>query len=512
MLNRYQKSLLLLSALSISACGGSSSSSSSSMSVSATVGSDYTVAYTPTLMDKVFATIVGNTAMALGSRTTVDQVVAIPSSEGHFGGSMLQLMKVADIANDGRFSLTLDKSYDWVILLIDSTALTLSDRVVSYVTASVNSSDTLVAYSGGSIQSSLDLGTLAQANDEAVGQADTASFNLTLDAITAVAQSDNGYKHMINAYLNYDQTTGVFYAMQPTFNWQAVSLSGLGNIDPVVNDISGYALAGFSLKIETNNLASPTIPDEACSGNSTITLFPPATIQTSTGRTYDAVNGVSNDGGGSDTNMGIANSANWFQSGRYYCYDDDFGVQYYQTSETALYDFGRDFQVPAGGMPTGHWLLDVGGATKGEFDLEVSVPKDAAGNYNVPIPMLRINHDATSGVISLIDVSWFIYDSVAAQYVEMTAEQIAAIGDMTKESFISVQDEDGPDPATNAYTANIIGPVYDTGLLTSADLSNISTPAYFPGSAGDVTGNIVPTYISITYSIGGLEYSFVWNN
>ena len=513
----YYKVILFLTLVGLVGCGGSSGGGDGggggggSVSISATVGSDYTIAYKPSLFEKAYAGLFGTRALALGSGTTVDQVVAVPSWQGNFGGSMLSSIETADIADDGSFSLSLDRSYDWVLLLVNSQATSLSEKVVSYVSTSVTAEDTLVAYSGNSLQSNLELGVLSQADDEATGQYNAASFDLTLDQITAVAQADEGYKHMINVYLNYNSNTGIFYTVQPIFNWNAGSVTDY-DAQPTPNALNGYILDGFTIDIETNNVTNPLPLDEVCSGDVSIGLYPPSAIMDGSANTYDTVNGIVNDASGYDTNFGDSNSDAWFQNGRYYCYDNDFGMSYFG-GQSVLYGFHgvlSSLQVPAGGMPNGHWLLTSGASTIAEFDLDVSAPMDELGNFTVPLPVVKVNH-AADGAITSISVTWYLYDTGTMQYAQLSAAQISAINTLLRDSFIEVQDEDGPD-INNPETISLGGPNYSDGLISSIDLSTASPAWYFPGSTGDVSGNLVSNFIKIGLHLGGLEYQFVWNN
>ncbi len=461
----------------------------------------------------MLAAVLGKSAFALGSGTLIDQVVAVPSTQGHFGGDMLQLMKTADIASDGSFSITLEQSYDWVLLLVNSQAASLTEKVVSYVAVKVDENNSLIAYSGASFNGNIDLGVLLKVGTEAQGTLISASsFGLTLDQLTAVAKSDNGFKHMINAYLNYNAATGIHYTAQPIFSWSAGAIAGLDTA-PVASAISSYVMNGFNLNVETNNVTSPALPDAVCSGSSLVSLFPSADIADSAGANFSPTSGLANNGAGVETNLGVANSANWFSNGRYYCYDDDFGMQFNAGSSNVLYGFQGSrslFRVPAGGMPAGHWIIQADSLTLAEFDLQVSSPLDDTGHTTIPVPMLRVNH-AGDGRVSGLEVSWYLYDSTTTLYTPLSSAQISAINSLVRQSFIEVQDEDGTNPSA-PQTVTLLEPFYSNNLLASVAVSASSTPWYFPNSAGDSTGNLVPTFIKVGLSMGGLEYQFVWGN
>lgn len=498
--------------------GGSSDGGggSGSISISATVGSDYTVAYAPGIFEELVATLWGRRAVALGSGEVVDQVVAVPSWQGHFGGDGLKGMQTASIGRDGGFSLSLARSYDWVLLLVNSQATSMSDKVVSYVSARITEEDTLVTYSGAKLLADMQLGELTRSGDEARGDYDEAAFDLTLDQIKAVAQSDNGYKHLINAYLNYHPATGIFYSAQPIFSWNAGSIVGL-DAPPTADGLSAYELDGFTVNVETNNVTDPAVLDEVCNGDVSFGLYPPSAIQDREGNTYDAVNGMVSDDeiDGYDTNIGVPE--NWVQDGRTYCYDSDFGAQYHGGSNTVLYGFKgarsvlRVPDVVDGGLPAGHWLLKADSSTLAEFDLAVGSPVDAAGNYKIPLPAIQVSH-GEGGVITGISVAWFVYNEATAEYQELNPDQMSAVDSLLRDSFIEVQDENGSDPENPVNVHIDQAPAYSDGLVTSLDFSNESKNWYFPGSAGDVSGNLVPTFIKIGMHLAGLEYQFGWHN
>lgn len=186
-------------------------------------------------------------------------------------------------------------------------------------------------------------------------------------------------------------------------------------------------------------------------------------------------------------------------------------MQFNAGSTNVLYGFQGPrslFQVPDGGMPAGHWIMKSNSLTLAEFDLQVSSPLDDSGNYTIPVPVLRVNQ-ASNGQITGLDVSWYLYDPESSQYTELSDVQISAVNSLVGESFIEVQDEDGPIPS-DPQTITLLEPLYSNNLLATVPVSGSSTPWYFPASAGDIDGNLVPTFIKVGLSMGGLEYQFVW--
>jgi hypothetical protein len=515
------KAILLVALLSflLFGCGGGGGGGGSSVTVSASVGSGYTVIPIPNWLDKVYAFFAGEPVYALGTGV-VNQVVAVPSWEGHFGGDMMSNTVIADIASDGSFSLTLDRSYEWVLLLINSEAASLEEKVVSYVAAKVTEEDTLIAYSGKSLTSNLDLGTLVNNGEEAEGVNNSASFNLTLEELTAVAQADNGYKHMINAYLNYDPATGRNYAIAPIFGFQAGNISDFTG-EPTTPQITG---GGLSFFLETGDLESPEKIMDICLGLGDFGLYPPGIIADAAGKVYDSENGIVNDAIG-DSNMGLDGSP-WTDG----CYDGDMGVTFPDGGSQRHVFMGiktasDQLQVPETGMPEGHWKLKSGETTIAEFDLAVGSPYDAAGNLTIPVPAIQVISE-TNGRITAINTSWFVYSPRAGGYLKLSGSNALALDTLVSGSVVTVQDEDGPNPSSEAYNVflrdpNDYGgpngpnpyPYQSNGLWTTAiDFSAETIPWYLPGSEGaSVVGHLSPTFIRVDVAMGGIDYQFGFN-
>lgn len=81
--------------LFLSSCGGSSGNDGGGgrVTISASVGNTYYIAYSPTFLDHVQEVLFGKRAIAINSSAVVDQVVAIPSYQGNYGPSDLENMR-----------------------------------------------------------------------------------------------------------------------------------------------------------------------------------------------------------------------------------------------------------------------------------------------------------------------------------------------------------------------------------------------------------------------------------
>ena len=142
----------------------------------------------------------------------IDRVVAIPHDHGGVSAFELSRAVVAPIASDGTFDLVLPVgSQDYVLLLEDSTASSRTERVRAYVTLD-QVGDTLVSLPVSTATGDIPLGALAEVADEAV--ADVAPmvtedrFALTTEVLAQRAQTDDAFRSVVNAWINYDPSTG----------------------------------------------------------------------------------------------------------------------------------------------------------------------------------------------------------------------------------------------------------------------------------------------------------------
>jgi len=541
--------LIVLASFLLTACGGGGSSSGGgSVTVSAQVDtSTYTVVPTPTWLDKVYTLFGGETVYALGTGV-VNQVVAIASYKG---AVVLDNMITANIASDGSFSLSLDRSYEWVLLLVNTEATEKFERVVSYVATKVTDTDNLVAYSGTSLTSNLALGILVNQGEEAVGTSDLLAFNLDVDELVSVAQADNGYKHMINAYLNYDPATGRSYGIAPIFAFNAGDIETFYT-PPVSSQIEAYQTVGLSFFLENVDLEypeSPGVVEDLCKGLGDFGLYPPGPISDADGKLYDSTKGVENDASNLDsagfpddelTNMGV-DLGPWDDG----CYDSDMGIRFpgYTPRHVfmGLKTAAAQFQIPVDGMPAGHWKLKAGldGQEEviAEFDLEVSSPIDASGHLNIPVPAIEVISDQ-DGKITTINTSWFVYSSTANNdaggYVKLTGRNALAVNSLVSGSFVTVQDEDGPTPAidfaNSNYDVNVflkdpekyndgVGgtpyPHKSEGLWTTPIVfpseASEEPSWYVPGHENSNDGVLAPTHIRVDLEMGGIQYQFSFN-
>ena len=88
----------------------------------------------------------GSPGAALGdvSDKKVDKIVALQSDRGYLGAESMQYSRSATINDDGTFSIGLDTSRDWLLVLMDSTAAARTDQFVGYVALNTGTAENLL--------------------------------------------------------------------------------------------------------------------------------------------------------------------------------------------------------------------------------------------------------------------------------------------------------------------------------------------------------------------------------
>ena len=157
--------------LALSACSGDGGDNNISL-IGSVDNINYSIQSSPSLADRLL-NLFGNSAYALGTGTSVDEIVAIPYNRVN-GQAMLDSAVTGDLGVDGSFSLSLDASQDYVLLLVNSTATQPQDKVVAYVTmASSTTGDSVVSMPVSHASATIDLGKVspsASHSDEASGE------------------------------------------------------------------------------------------------------------------------------------------------------------------------------------------------------------------------------------------------------------------------------------------------------------------------------------------------------
>ncbi len=497
---RSSKTLLPLAlSVALSACGGGGGSGSSqNLTLSGSVDTaDYPLAARSGWMQKL-ASAFGLGPVHAQAIRTVDTLVAIPSDGGNIDIGVYDHIRSATLSSDGRFELTLTREYDWVLLLVNSTALTLDQKVVAYVTvpasAAVADDGTLVDLPFSAANASaIDLGKLsASATDARAArsgndaQSIEAQLSLNLDQLKQYARSDDGYRHFANVYLNYSARNRVFYFPIVEWSWQGAALGTLGSTASSPVDFAPPSVAA-NIETNTESLAFNSLCDSSVS----LGLYPPSTV-TIGGTDFDSSNGIMN----ADMQSG--------NSGYDYCYNARMGIQGTDSSASTL-SFGFDLAPTDNGL----WRLKANGQQIAAFDFSLADPLDGDGNPLVFVPVIRLIHDAqTTDHIASIDIRWKQYDSADHSYKDVSDD--AVTDKLVANSFVNLIDYSD---AANGQDVNFIH--YDpTGLLSGTVAIGGDYQWYSGNATASDPGNGIAhvSELSIGYRQGGVSYGFTWND
>jgi hypothetical protein len=492
-LNKYTRSIgLFVLLVTIIATGmrcsskSNTSSSSGSIQLSGTVGNGYMVAANSpkNIWEWVRSPFI-KTAYAQLTGKKVDKVLAIQSDRGYLAAYSMQNSKSATIGADGTFSLSLDTKEDWLLVLLDTTAAQKLDQFVGYIALNTGSPDSLLQLPASTAKvSSLNLGTVTASTtltDTANSQntINPMDFSLTQQQLLAVAKNDDAFKSVKNFVINYDSTSGVYYALRPDFKWYG-SYAG---IDGNFQDPNQYIYNCYNSQLDSNT-TSVTI-DKICGTNGNkqviVSLAPPADVS-ATGMTptviFNASNPISSTGVVCNTATdGFIDARNGY---------------FYATNRYG--NVSQSYYVGLGGtIPTGYWTYYEDGVPKGQFDVAVASPLDSNNKIKGFVPVIKVNKDNNSKITS-IDIKWYAWDSSAGQYTELT--------DISILKYLLGNGDVYLDNTTN-NTRTYESISYDPSINTSV---SPSTYTWYYGTAGPA--NQQAQGIGIFYQSGGVGYFF----
>lgn len=392
--------------------GGGGGGGGRSVAVSAAVNAeDYDVAVAPTFMDRMMASILPSKAHALSGIGTVDKIVAIPHAQGEFRVHFFDKIKEVSLRSNGSFNISLSSEYDWLLLLVNSQASDIEDKVVAYVAIAGDISSGLVNMPISKASGDLDLGTLSNNGNEAISSNEAGSaevsFSLSRDQLLEYAKTDESYKNLINTYLNYDPETGAYYILEPAYIWRG-DIELLGN---EWGDPEDLAFQGYHFFIYTNKFTSPAYSD-ACSGSGSVTVQPPAQVSLGNGTTFDSSSPMQNDALWWD-------NGNSCMSGNFIIDDRDSQMWYTVLPGDRSSDILQD-------IVTGFWQFKYNDNVLASFDISVSKPIDTNGYPLIFLPVAKINHDA-NGVVQSVNIAWKRYDLDLATYVDADPAVLSAM-------------------------------------------------------------------------------------
>ncbi len=487
--------LALVTSLTVllGSCGGGSSdgNSSSSLSITGSVStSDFPISQGEDGWSRV-AQWLGFKSVHAQAINEVDTLVAIPSDHGNIDIGVYGNIKSTSLNADGSFDLTLTKEYDWVLLLVNSKALTLDQKVVAYVTIPAS---VAVAEDGSLIDlpfsaatsDAIDIGKIsAVPGDARAAQSDKdaqtieASVSLSLDDLKQYAKADDAYRHLANVYLNYAATSGEFYFPHVEWRWQGnANLDTLGNTQTAANDFSAPSV--FT-EIETNSQAMSF--NDLCNADITLGLFPPQNL-TINGTEFTSANGMMN------ANMASGNS------GYDYCFNSNLGIQTTDSNASTL-----AFQFPLA-QSDGMWKLKADDTTIAAFDFALSSPLDDNGKPLNFGPLIRIQRDGDR-VLS-VDIQWQQFSS-AGYYVPVNDNALTDA--LVANSFINLIDYSR---AAKGQDVNFIKND-EKGLISGNTPISGDYDWYLGSTVSDPNNGVAHiSELSISYSQAGISYRFSW--
>lgn len=400
--------------------GGSSGgdSGSGTVQLSGSVGNGYTVASAKpfsAFLDKILSPFVGN-AYATLTGTNVDTVLAIQSSRGQFSKYSILHSKSAAINPDGSFSIILEKSDDWVLVLMNSNPTTTSpdERFVGYIAYDQGGGHSLLELPASAATiTSYQTGTLNKNGDTAISSntITAVDFSMTNAQMLTLAKNDDGFKSVKNFIINfgnYGNSSDVYYILRPDFSWHG----DYSTIQDSFADPAAYSFNAYTLQMSTNS--TEVSMDNFCGANGQpkklIELYPPAGTSVSsrtsvTTRTYNDTNPLSNDLVTASSCTAAPSGATGQQEAR----DDDTYASDVTTGGGLTYSFYPGFQPPI--LP-GYWTFKIDGSVRGLFDVAVAAPLSGTNQIIgfVPVPKLT----TSNGLITKVDLKWYSFDETGA--------------------------------------------------------------------------------------------------
>ena len=385
---------------------------------------------------------------------TVDTLVAVPHISGtaYLGGTLTATAE----AGKG-FELTVDQSYDYVLMLVDTQ--TADEPIILGYVAMEAGEGTVVNVTTSDASSDVNLGDLQDTGGEVVSGNDLAStFHLTQEEFSTLGRGDDAFKNISNLWLNNDPTTGIW--VRPDLNfWFEGSFDDAGSAGTA-------AYAGASIALTTNYAALVAGFDDACTGALSVELVPPAAV-TLGDKTYGPDAPVSNA---------------VMEPGA--CGSSDLHLQ--QNPEGIYIAIAGSATTQ---LPAGWWILKVGGTQIGRFQLDLALPTDASGHPAVPVPSLDLTERA-GGVDTA--VRWSLWNGT--DYTQVA--DLGLIEKLFAESAIRFLTEDLGGEWQGGWDAD---PVVTGGAFEGWTLDG----------SGNTAGQIART-VAVGYLLAGSQVMFSW--
>ena len=461
-------------------CGGGGGSSSG--------GSTGTIQLSGTISSSVGSGYSHKSSMVPSLNPTIDKVLAIPMDRGSLNSWGMQNSKTAAITADGSFSIGLEKTTDWLLVLINS-AGSGTGRFVGSLAMDAGTSGSLLNLPATiTTISSMALGTISRTGTRdalSTRVVTTSDFtNLSASQLTAMAQTDDVFRNAMNIVNNYGTFggAGIWYRLRPDFSWTGVS----SELTTTAGTSPALAFKGMSFQLDTN--ATTVGMNTLCLGGvTTVELVPPAPISTGS-ITYGP--------GAPITNAGCALSA--LNAGQ-----QASGTNFYATN---VYSGEMSYSVPADftTIPAGSWLWKENGTVRASFDINTVSPPYVAGTGQPTgfVPSFKINFVGITKQIASVDINWFYYDGVG--YTAVLPADLAVLEHFISSFEVKFDVQNGPSRKTCEM---YVDPVTTTHVRP-ADFPTVgecSHAWYFNDAVTDANYN---TGVMGFYESGGFGYFF----
>ncbi|MBN1983331.1 MAG: hypothetical protein JW795_17475 [Chitinivibrionales bacterium] len=358
-----------------------------------------------------------NKSRATGGIATADSVCAIMSIQGNYS-EFFKWMSSASINANGTFSILLptpsevvkkygDVPIDWVLVLINSKAVTRFDKVVGYV-AIKDLSESLIKMPVSKVKAdSLILGTLETNGDEAQSESvalDTVAFTLTVAQLKEMAQMDRTLKMIKNAYANYHPASeGGTLDLRPKYTFPEIQYSKAKNtyLTPSGYVDTSILVYGIQFFTENQNLYNY---QQMVSGAISFDLYPPVAVKVGDGGNYASVPSFVS------TSSSKNNAAN---------IKPNVYIGQPEGSGNSIQSFS--FASFKGVMPDGVWNLKKNESELcAQFDLGLGDPFDSVtGAIRVYVPSIMATV-SDANILQNVSVQWNYWDPSAAAYVRAT--------------------------------------------------------------------------------------------
>lgn len=319
-----------------------------------------------------------------GANTNVTEVWAVPVPKGFEQGYVNYYTNrvIGTIDSNGVFSVETSSSYDWVLMLMDTTLSNTLDQVIGFISMPGNNS-TLLKMPGGNITNEVRFGKINLTNDEAIGESNftaSGSFSLSTSQLDEVAKTSQILKLIKNIHANYNWTNNTWYVMTPYYSW--IIPNGLATATNGESLNTNYT--GFSIGCVCNDSAGVGNPANYTNGTSTMSLVLPGPM---TSVTYG------------QTNTGVTIVSN-----------DRFMVNLDAT-------YGNTWVTPQAnfiGLPiSGTWYLKKNDSTVlAQIDLAGAPLLDSNGYPAIYVPSLHLTVDSNNQITE-IQFKWYYYDGVS---------------------------------------------------------------------------------------------------